>query len=363
MLGVLTTDTTKEAPVSEQYPDRQIVGIDLHRRRTVIVRMTPAGEKLETVRIDNDPIALALEIAKAGPDPDVVLEATYGWYWAVDVLQDAGASVHLAHPLGVKGFAYRRVKNDARDAADLADLLRMGRLPEAWIAPPAVRALREQVRHRAKLVAMRSSLKAQVHAVLAKQGVPVPVSDLFGVGGRKLLDQLGLDAPYAARIGSLRRIMDLLDFEIEVVSKRVAAQLSGHSGYQAIQAVPGIGPVLAAVFVAEIGDVTRFPGPRQLACWAGLTPRHRESDTTVHRGPITKQGSKLVRWAAIEAVQRIPATAGWLVATRAKLTEARGRNIATTAVARRLLALVFYGLRDGHIRALQLDSRRARSSA
>ena len=98
--------------MSEQYADRQIVGIDLHRRRTVIVRMTPGGEKLETVRIYNDPIALGLEIAKAGPSPDVVLEATYGWYWAVDVLQDAGARVHLAHPLGVKGFAYRRVKND-----------------------------------------------------------------------------------------------------------------------------------------------------------------------------------------------------------------------------------------------------------
>jgi transposase len=135
--------------VDEEYDGRQIVGIDLHRRRSVIVRMTAAGQQLSAVRIDNDPIALALEIAKAGPDPEVVLEATYGWYWAVDVLADAGARVHLAHPLGVKGFAYRRVKNDVRDAADLADLLRMGRLPEAWIAPPAVRELREQVRHRA----------------------------------------------------------------------------------------------------------------------------------------------------------------------------------------------------------------------
>jgi hypothetical protein len=86
------------------------VGIDLHRRRSVIVRMTEAGEKLETVRIGNDPVALATEIAKAGPYPEVVLEATYGWYWAVDMLELCGASVHLAHPLGVKGFAHRRVK-------------------------------------------------------------------------------------------------------------------------------------------------------------------------------------------------------------------------------------------------------------
>ena len=69
-------------------------------------------------------------MARAGHCPEVVLEATYGWYWAVDALQAGGASVHLAHPLGVKAFEYRRVKNDVRDAQDLADLLRMGRLPE-----------------------------------------------------------------------------------------------------------------------------------------------------------------------------------------------------------------------------------------
>jgi transposase len=132
------------------------VGIDLHRRRSVIVRMTPEGQRLSVARIVNDPVALSLEIAEAGPDPEVVLEATYGWYWAADVLTAAGARVHLAHPLGVKGFAYRRVKNDVRDAADLADLLRMGRLPEAYLAPPEVRELRELVRHRAKLVALRS---------------------------------------------------------------------------------------------------------------------------------------------------------------------------------------------------------------
>ena len=89
----------------------------------------------------------------------------------------------------------------------------------------------------------------------------------------------------------------------------------------------------AAVFVAEIGDVTRFASARHLCSWAGLTPRHRESDTTVHRGAITKMGSTLVRWAAIEAVQRIPDSAGWLVATRAEITVRRGRNIATVAVA------------------------------
>ena len=172
----------------DEYDGRQIVGIDLHRRRSVIVRMTEAGERLDTVRIDNDPVALGVEIAKAGRSPEVVLEATYGWYWAADVLAEAGARVHLAHPLGVKAFAHRRVKNDVRDATDLADLLRMGRLPEAYVAPPAVRELREQVRHRAKLVGLRAGLKAQVHAVLAKEGVRIPMTDLFGAQRQDLLN-------------------------------------------------------------------------------------------------------------------------------------------------------------------------------
>jgi transposase len=144
-----------------------------------------------------------------------VLEATYGWYWAADALAATGATVHLAHPLGVKGWSYRRVKNDERDAGGLADLLRMNRLPESWIAPPAVRELRELVRHRAKLVALRSGLKSQVHAVLAKEGVAVPMTDLFGQAGMQLLSELRLGRAYQLRVSSLLDVIDAFDYEID----------------------------------------------------------------------------------------------------------------------------------------------------
>jgi transposase len=333
----------------------QYVGIDLHRRRSVIVRMTPEGEVLETVRVDNDPVALSLELAKAGPDPEVVLEATYGWYWAADLLQACGAKVHLAHPLGIKMFGYQRIKTDARDSRNLAELLRMGRLPEAWLAPPAVRELRELVRYRAKLVALRSGLKAQVHAVLAKQGVRVPMSDLFGVAGTRLLEELRLECTYAQRVASLRRLLAAYDQEIAMLGREIAAALAGDAGYLAIQAIPGVGPVLAAVFVAEIGDVHRFAGAPQLCSWAGLTPRHRESDTTVRRGPITKQGPRLVRWAAVEATQRLPGGSKQ-AADFHRIADRRGKGIGRVAAARKLLTLVFYGLRDGQVRCLAAAS-------
>ncbi|HEX2185432.1 MAG TPA: IS110 family transposase [Chloroflexota bacterium] len=330
---------------------RQYVGIDLHRRRSVFVRMAPDGTVLERSRVENSPLGFAAEIAKAGPNPEVVLEATLGWYWAADVLADNGASVHLAHPLGVKAFAYQRVKKDDSDAQLLADLLRMGRLPEAWIAPPPLRELREMVRHRHGLVEARADAKLQVHAVLAKQGVVVVLSDLFGVAGNRLLDELHLDPAYQARVESLRRVVALHDQEIAALDAAIHRRLAGDAAYQALQTIPGVGRVLAAVFVAEIGDIGRFQGPEQLASWAGMTPRHHESDTTIRRGRITKQGSRLVRWAAIEAAVG-PRGPGFLKADYRRLAARRGKMIAKVAAGRKLLTLVFYGMRDGEIRCL-----------
>jgi transposase len=227
----------------------------------------------------------------------------------------------------------------------------MGRLPEAWISSPAIRELRHLVRHRAKLVALRSSLRCQIHALLAGAGVLVTMSDLFGVEGGKLLDRVELSPAARARVNSGLRLIEALDFEVEVFTNLFTGRLRDDPGYRAIQQIPGIGPILAAVLVAEIGDIGRFAGPAQLACWAGLTPRHRESDTTVHRGRITKQGSRLVRWAAVEAVQRVSGHTR-IGQVRDRVAARRGRNIGVVAAARELLTLVFYGLRDHHIRCL-----------
>ena len=84
---------------------RQYVGIDLHRRRSVIVRMAADGAVLETVRIENDAVALAAELAKAGSEAEVAMEATLGWYWAADVIGECGARLHLGPPLGDQGLS------------------------------------------------------------------------------------------------------------------------------------------------------------------------------------------------------------------------------------------------------------------
>ncbi|WBO68737.1 transposase [Streptomyces camelliae] len=152
--------------------------------------------------------------------------------------------------------------------------------------------------------------------------------------------------PYAPRVASSPKLIDGLDAEEALFNGRIAERLRDHTGYPAIQQLPGIGTTLAAALVAEIGDAHRFASADRLCSCAGLTPWYYESDTAVRRGHVTKQGSKLVCWAMVEAIQctvhpqdlRGPGPD-------------RGRNIAKIAAARKPLMLVYYGLRDGQIRA------------
>jgi transposase len=346
-----TRKQRKESPVEHQ---EQYVGIDLHRRRSVIVRMNDAGEVLDVSKIDNDPLTLALAIAEAGPDPEVALEACYGWYWAADLLQAEGARVRLVHPLGLH-WDTRRVKNDVKDATELANRLRRNDLPEAWIAPPEVRELRELVRYRAKLTALRTSAKAQIHAVMAKLGIIPTVPDMFTLQGQRLLDEMDFPGPYGLRVESLRDLLEIYDRELVMVERRLRLELRDHTGYRVIQGIYGVGEITAAIFVAEIGDVSRFPTARHLCSWAGMTPKLHESDTHSYKGRITKQGSTIVRWAAMECVVRYHGGAQIAPAYR-RIAERRGNNIARVAAARKLLTLVYYGLRDGEIRCLTKEA-------
>jgi hypothetical protein len=128
-------------------------------------------------------------------------------------------------------------------------------------------------------------LKAQVHAVLAKEGVAVGMSDLFGRDGMNLLAEARLGTCYRMRVDSLLELIDAFDAEVAWLSDAIAARLRHHPGYHAIQAIPGVGPTFAAVFTVEIGDIGRFTRPAQLCSWAGAEDR---ADGTCPR-PTTVQ--------------------------------------------------------------------------
>jgi transposase len=335
------------------------VGIDLHRRRSQIAVIDQHGELTLSRRIVNDRDTF-LELLGDPTDAHVVLEATYGWEWLAELLEEAGYDLHLAHPLRTRAIAAARVKTDAIDAKTLAQLLRAGFLPEAYVAPRELRDLRELLRHRATLTRMRSAIKNRVHAILAKHGIANEYSDLFGKGGRQFLANLQLrDAP-RRRLDSLLALIEDFDREINDTTTEIEQRAKLDDRVEVLTQIRGVGRYTAMLIIAEVGDVRRFPTARHLCAWAGLTPTVRSSDGKARLGHISRQGSPALRWALVEAAQKVTTGSGPLREKYERIAKRRGAKIAKVAIAREILTLAFYGLRDGEIRCL---ARRSRASA
>jgi transposase len=336
------------------------VGIDLHRKRSHVAVIDEQGELTVSRRIVNDRDTFLELLGDPGDETHVALEATYGWEWLAELLEEAGYDLHLAHPLRTRAIASARVKTDAIDAKTLAHLLRTGFLPEAYIAPRELRDLRELLRHRATLTRMRSAVKNRVHAILAKHGIANEHSDLFGKGGREFLEQLELrDAP-RRRLDSLMSLICDFDREIDATTREIEEQAKADDRVDVLTQIRGVGRYTAMLIIAEIGDITRFPTARHVCSWAGLAPSVRSSDGKARLGHITRQGSPALRWALVEAAPKITTGSGPLRDKFERIAKRRGRKIAKVAVAREILTLAYYGLRDGEIRCL---ARRSRASA
>jgi transposase len=267
-------------------------------------------------------------------------------------LEEAGYELHLAHPLRTKAIAAARVKTDAVDARTLAHLLRTDLLPEAYIAPPELRELRDLLRHRVALTRIRSALKQRVGAILAKHGIQRPYSNLFGPGGMRFLTELELREGPRQRLDSLLALIADFDREIDQTSAEIDQRAKADPYVEVLCQIRGIGRYIAMLVIAEVGDIDRFPSARHLCAWAGLTPTVRSSDGKARLGHITGQGSPALRWALVEAAQHAGRGGGPLRDAYQRITKRRGKSVAKVAVARKILTLCFYGLRDGEIRCL-----------
>ncbi|MGI5134603.1 MULTISPECIES: IS110 family transposase [unclassified Streptomyces] len=319
------------------------VGIDVHRKRSQIAVVDHDGAVQVNRKVPNGVESVLSVIGDLPIGAPVAFEAAYGWGWLVELLEDYGFEPHLVHPLRCKAIASARLKNDKVDAATLAQLLRADLLPEAWIAPLDVRQQRALLRHRCQLVRLRTLLRNRVHAVLADHGCDRP-GGYFTAPGRVWLD--GLDPPDASRrvVDDLLVLMDALKEPIDALDQQLVAHARGDPRVKTLTQLPGVGTLTALVIVAEIGDISRFPSARKLTAWAGLTPTVRSSDTTVRHGHISKQGSDWLRWILCEAAQTAKRSPEFAASYQA-IAHRRGKKIATTAIARRLLARAYHLLR------------------
>ena len=320
------------------------VGIDVHRKRSQLAVIDDKGEVLANRNAPNGAEPILKVIGGLPPGTPAAFEAAFGTGWLVELLEGYGFDPHLVHPSRCKAIASARLKNDKVDAEILAQLLRADLLPEAWIAPPAVRQLRALLRHRVQLVRLRTLLRNRIHAVLADHGHGRPAGCWSGPG-REWLASLQLPAASREVIDDDLALIDALEVPIDRLDWEIRQRARSDPRVKVLTQLPGVGPFTALVILAETGDVSRFTSARKLASWAGLTPTVRGSDRVAHYGHISKQGSAWLRWVLCEAAQtakRSPQFAGGYQAIAAR----RGKKIATTAVARKLLTRAWHLLTD-----------------
>jgi transposase len=318
------------------------VGMDIHKRFSQVAVLNESGEVLDQRRLIHTPCEELTNYFNQFPkDTQVIMEPTCGWYWLSDRMFDLGLEVVLAHPLKVRLIAESRIKTDKVDAVALAQLHRTGFLPQAYLAPPEIRKLRDLFRCRCGLVRLRTILKLQIHALLDRLGIFHNFSDLFGKTGRAFLESLELESPYRENLDRQLRIIDLLTKEIKEMEKKIGGQVRQDPQAKRLTTIPGIGLILAYLFTTEIGEVTRFRSEDKLASYCGLVPRVKQSGNSIHYGHLTKSGNSLLRWGFIEAAQVAirynPELKHWADKIKAK----KGSGVAVCAVARKLVKIVY----------------------
>jgi transposase len=337
------------------------VGIDVHRKRSQVAVVAEDGRVALNRNVVNGSAPMLGLLGGLPPGTPVAFEAAFGWGWLAGLLGDYGFQTHLVHPLRCKAIASARLKNDKVDAATLAQLLRADLLPEAWIAPPQVRALRALLRHRIALVRLRTLLGNRIHAVAADHGFDRPAGYWSGPGRAWLAS---LDLPPASRqvIADDLALIDALAGPIAALDAQIRQRAKNEPGVAVLTALPGVGEFTALIILAETGDITRFTSARKLAAWAGLTPTVRGSDRTIRHGHISKQGSAWLRWALGQAAQTAKRSPDF-AATYQAIAARRGKQIATTAIARKLLTRACHLLSDAGITGPAAAPRLSREGA
>jgi transposase len=337
------------------------VALDVHKRFAEVA-VHEQGEVRRLGRIETKELRAFAESLR--PDDHVVLEST-SMTWAIaELLGRHAGRVTVSNPLRTKAIASAKVKTDKVDARVLAQLAAADFLPAVWAPDEHTRALRRRVSHRASLVRQRTRLRNQVHAVLARNLVDVPVTDLFGQKGRRWLADVELPAHEREQVEGNLRLHDALESELTLVDSQLAQRALADAEVRRLMTIPGVGPVTALSLLAVIGDVKRFPSAGQLVGYLGLDPRVRQSGARPARtGHISRAGQAHARGLLVEAAHVAIRTPGPLHAFHARVRARRGAQVALCATARKLAVLSWHLLsksEDYRYRAPTIMQRKLR---
>jgi transposase len=277
-------------------------GIDLHSNNSVVVVSDDADRVLYQRRLPNDPAQIRAALAPHREDlVGVVIEATYNWYWLVDQLINDGYRVHLANPAAIRQYEGLKYSGDFTDAAHLAQLLRLGLLPEGYIYPAEERPVRDLSRKRIQLVQCRTAQILAIENLFSRhtggqmQAERVKHLDITQVNG------FGFAPDVTLAMQANLAVMQTLQEEIGIIEKRLMERVKLHPDYALLNSVPGIGPVLATTIMLETGTISRFTKVGNFSSYCRCVDSRRESNSRKKGEGNTKNGNRYLAWAFVEA--------------------------------------------------------------
>lgn len=329
------------------------VGVDLHKQIIVLCVVVQKDSRRivgQRKRLACQDVSAIQEFFESLGKFRVVVEATASYEWFVELVEPLADQVLLAHPRKLRVIAESTRKTDKLDAQVLAEFLALDMIPQAHRPTPRVRQHRGLVRQRQFIQRRITSAKCKVRHILARYNADV--KHLFTEAGemylaaqkllpsdRFVVDQLTADlAHYGVQLAAADRRLQEFARTAPVAEREARAVL---------ESVPCVGPVTIDILLAELGDVRRFKNHKQVAAYAGLAPKVRQSADHQQEGGITKEGSGLLRWALVQTAWRVVGkTRRWGLAFE-KLRHRKGSRRAIVAIARRFLSVIYSLLRRG----------------
>jgi transposase len=323
-------------------------GLDVHSSNTRVGILDGTGRRVYERRLANDPEEITRELRPMKTDlVGLVVESTYNWYWLVDALMDDGYRVHLANPSAMKMYEGCKHTDDRHDAFWLADLLRLGILPEGYIYPKEDRPVRDLLRKRSHLVKLRTSLLLSLHGIVARNcGVRLSGSDMKALREDRVSPHLegNEDLLLAGRVS--KESIDFLTVKIHQIERTVLRRVKLRDEYRGLLTIPGVGKVLGLTIMLETGPVRRFAGAGNYASYCRKVPALRLSNAKVKGRGNRSNGNKYLAWAFSEA-----AVLARIYSQRARSYFNRKRQkthpaAAHNALASKLTKAAYYIMRD-----------------
>jgi transposase len=327
------------------------IGIDVHKKLCYACIKDRDGNVLGELTFPNRSYGIDMLLeAIEGREAKAAIESTSNlWLRVYVTLEEAGVEVLLANPKKTKAIAEAKLKNDKVDARMLADLLRADLIAPCYVPPREVRELRCLVRHRMNLVRDRTRVKNRIHALLDKYELGFQGSDLFGKTGVAWLRDITVELRWVDRLILEAELvhLEVLNQLIAEAEVRIARESVESEDVRLLMSMPGVDYYTALLFTSEVGDVKRFSSSSKLVNWLGLAPRTRESAGRRYDGGITKEGSRRVRWALVQAARVAVRWDLHMGAKYHRISRRRGDAKAIVAVAREMVVAMYHMLTRG----------------